>query len=355
MNTPTMYEAEMIVVNARRKIDNILRVITVRELGGIKPTDEPFMHLHEVYQNITVLNEQIRKLDYYKDRLNIAKPIVLENLDKLYEKINENIEYAQSLINQWKEVKYIGEFSNETSLVYTGFRGNAWYDAPLKEFLRETVGRVFVVKKESILVNDMKSLLKLLNTLYADVEYITINEVDQVPKNPLIGIIQQLMLIEMSPPDTHYKLSRTLRSMRKARRDRAMFKISNDFQVNSNTIANIFDEYDLLNYDQGKISFVCGTEMLKDPPTWVKHVIGEKPQNTTTKSQVKEYQKELKRIKREFLKNTFGRKADMNDVKQDILFQTNLDKYNKGEFTRLSKMNMNEYNKLYNIVSSQIR
>jgi hypothetical protein len=357
---PDYEESQLIINNAVGKIKTILNVINMRECN-IESTDEPLITIQEVYQNISVLNEQVRKLQFYKNKLDTIKYSAIlsdynDVLQNNYEVINTNIIKAQNSIDQWKNIQYIGELSTETSIVYSGFRGIAWYDRPLRMFLHDTVGKVFVVRGKSILVNDMRSLLHILNTLYDGIDYITLDEERdfQVPKSPLIGIIQQLMLIELTPPDTEHEFSVTLRSARKARRDRAMFKISNDFQISITTIEGVFREYDLLNYNARQIMDSCGIEIMKSPPKWVKNIIGEPLKNTTTKPQVKEYTSIVNKIKKQFLRELYGKYASMSDNNQEAIFQTNLNKYNNGEFTRLSKMDMGGYDKYHNIISSQI-
>lgn len=53
-------------------------------------------------------------------------------------------------------------------------------------------------------------------------------------------------------------------------------------------------------------------------------------------------------MKKRFLKSCYGRKYDMNDEKQDYLFNDNLGRHHDKLFTRLAYVNHNKYDESYN-------
>jgi hypothetical protein len=227
-----------------------------------------------------------------------------------------------------------------------------WYDEPLKNFLESTVNSEFMRGDKYWKPTTMKELLRFMQEYYTDVEHITVGE-GEVPKHILVALVQQLIVIEANRivqgegAETQFRKSERL--------NRATFKIHHGFQLDTSNIVKIFTKYGLMNCSYTKILDRSSTHMMKDPPQWVKNTISKDVERHSKdkvfKESMKGFIKARTELKKSYLKQSYGKRCDMNSIDQENMFVFQLDKYHANKYTRISLLNTAEYDKYYKRVA----
>ena len=319
--------------------------------------------ISDVFVEKHALEKIIKALYRHEEKLLSFK--LGNRIDLIQKKIINKIHDARLEIICWDDVKTVDKLANSTDSVFTGNIGDVWWGEPLERFLDTTINSEFFKGDKIYKPNTMKELLRFVIEYYEDnVEHISVynrysNPLGVIPKNILIALIQQLVLIEANSHEKHDSIK--TKQMKHERIDRALCKIHVDFQIEPDMINHILKRYELLKYSNTKKVIIRSSdEFVKRDVVWVNKLTKkENKKHDKTMNRCKDIEKELEKerniVKMQFLKSIYGVKADMKDQTQDNMFRTNLDKYNSNQFTRLKLINMDKFNNLSNMFINNVK
>ena len=164
---------------------------------------------------------------------------------------------------------------------------------------------------------------------------------------PITNIIQSMVVVE--------KHARQGGS--KDQLARAMYNLYNTHLFDELELNYIISQYisDEANFN---IRRLATYQLFKNPPEWLQKLIDGDNKIMTSQIRIKEESNikkkillEKEKIKKQFLKLSYGKRYNMNDELQTQVFEKAFNGYIDGTYTRLDKdINLNELDKLLNMV-----
>ncbi len=236
--------------------------------------------LHEIE---TIQEHQVMhgKFTLLKKENNVDEDEQKAQIVKLFRIVKSSYEHSSNLrsileykLKRLESVVTIDQPSTETAIVYAGMHGSYWYDDALNQYILQN--NLFGTDAIKGQIN------KLVNT---DVENLSVISVDDdgnktglvfgvIPKNSLIGLLQQILVISNSNDiiDMTDKNKKTWES-RKKTINRAVYKIHHDYQISPVRLSQIMQYLKLLDCVETCIMTKSSDWMVRheDIPIWLQN------------------------------------------------------------------------------------
>lgn len=272
----------------------------------------------------------------------VKKTCIENNFKKpLVELIDNRIIFLQKQIQDWDNIKTYDVYSHDTDLQLIERTQQIYKEnKKFKNFVRESFDYGILNHPRP------KSFMSLMNIM-AQTDKKILDDLTNNNTEPITNIIQSMVIIEK-----HAKQGGS-----KDQLARAMFNLYNTHIFDEREIDEIISRYisDEANFN---IRQLASYELFKNPPEWLQKLIDGDKKIMSEKIIIKEESSlkkkildEKNKIKKQFLRLTFGKKHRMNDECQNEVFEKQFNAYLDGRYNRLDKdINLQEIEKLLNMV-----
>jgi len=300
--------------------------------------------------NIVFLEKVLRRLEKAK----------LEK--KLIAKIIKRIPIIKRQIIQWDDIKTYDSYSDKTEIKLIERTEQIYYENGIfKKFLSHAFGMgLFGYVKPKTFMSLMSTLTQVPKkelenyTFDADIGK-RFPEKDEKTKLPILGKVvwvDTFYNVKLKGSvDAVINMTQSLVIIEKHTKQggdrdqlaRAMYNLYNTHIFEADELTEIILEYigDDVYYN---IKGLATHELFKNPPDWLKNLIGEDGEVMGKKVRIKQESnlkkdiiKEKHQIKKQFLKLNYGKKRNMTDPIQNQIFEKSFNAYLDGNFSRLNK------------------
>uniref|UniRef100_A0AAT9J733 ORF34 n=1 Tax=Nitrosopumilaceae spindle-shaped virus TaxID=3065433 RepID=A0AAT9J733_9VIRU len=320
------------VLNNKEFEKSLLRKSTPTKYD-LKPS---IISLADVEMHKDVLQSHVRYIEKVKK---ICTELDFKN--DLVDVIDRRIILLENHLEKWNDVKTFDSYSDETDLQLLDRTQQIYKENKKFKDLIETAFSYGIFNHPR-----PKTFMSLMNIL-SQTDKERLDKRFDNNTEPITNIIQSMVVVEK-----HAKQGGS-----KDQLARAMYNLYNTHLFDELELNYIISQYisDEANFN---IRRLATYQLFKNPPEWLQKLIDGDNKIMTSQIRIKEESNVKKKIlleklkiKKQFLKLSYGKRYNMNDELQTQVFEKSFNGYIDGTYTRLDKdINLNELDKLLNMV-----